>query len=412
MKRRKQRKKPNLPSAELLVELSARIGRLESALDLASNHGDEFKCVEIENTLDKAEEILYDALEALLECGSDGILDSAISRLYAEGKVEAADELTLTIETACTWASAWPDTVYLLPVMLPVEKVGCFSDEIRERLAASWNAQPAMPCSNVCFSEIILTPQEVYAMTYSEIYWFHLAGGPNADDGDATGDQDVPPGGPGAELVGLRFMVIQGDRNENWTVPSGRDADEESDDDAPDDAASANERLLQAWGMEMNDVVSTAFDGPVIFGFPSDFFDARTSGMVLNMTFAARVSLTHQLESRGLFGTETRIFTSMHGDPRIGEEGIVEQIRISLVDNQGNLVAAHIVELNDWFTSDGASDLVVGLLPDFGQGVLHAVDALNDLSEDGDSEPRFYTEAGWVRLSELAPGYPTPNVVH
>lgn len=415
-------KKPKQPRANVatLVDLSTRLFRLDAAIDKAIATHDDEAATRAFDSHSKVDEALDVAITQLLVDKKDDILDMAVDTLYGQNKVDQAESLHASITMGCSRQYTTEDEaaglvcheLLIVPVLVSVQQgvEACLNQTTVASLVtlAQTYFEDNTPTISGTTTQVTIDPRlwhpnEVYPLTFSDVYRLNLAPSPETLSLRGAAPSN-PPTATASAVIGLRFLAM-------WLrTPLGLDLDNDEQDDDVDMGETIN-GLDAHWLTSAAQQLALCFGEPAQVGLPNNVLDARDAGMELNHIFDAHLNISTQLKMHGLSGTPLDFYVSLHGDPALGSDGgLVEQVRISLLDAHGRLAAGHVLELNEWFGSDEASDMALSLLTAYGKNTMHSVEDLHELSDDED-DPRFYTEHGWVTMMEADPHGGTGGVM-
>ncbi|MFT4099616.1 MAG: hypothetical protein QM674_01000 [Burkholderiaceae bacterium] len=220
----------------------------------------------------------------------------------------------------------------------------------------------------------------------------------DADDADEDDEDDDPPIEHWDETpMALRYIVIH-----VATPPEWLDDDEAmpADDLRPylPNFADLPKNHLD-WSADARRALSRITRGHINVGFPDDLRAVRVSGRYFAQFWVARYDLHRQLEAIGAEDDVARIACSLHrrgggapAKPRLS-------MRISLLDDDGDLLAGHETELDGVFTLEAAQPLIGDLALALSIDEQTTVPGLHELPDDAPGRPLFHTASGWRSAS-------------
>lgn len=155
---------------------------------------------------------------------------------------------------------------------------------------------------------------------------------------------------------------------------------------------------------------------------PSDFYTARRKALGFRAHYEAFDLITLQLDlgCSQFTSRELHLACSMHGVPdAVGsEEGIVDELRVSILSPSGDLLAWHAISLQDrTLDPKTAVEIAVGLAGHFADGKVKLIDGLHDTRGESGTGPLYfagpqYLSGGQRPAEGTAPGTPPRAQLH
>lgn len=369
------------------------LGQLETReLELAEK-GQEMSTEQCE-ALDAAAQDFEAAISLCLETQRSSVLEDALETLYLRQFFDSADILHAEIRAQAD--SVWdPEegTLYqamLLPVVMSqdfaTENVPPdFCHSLAQQIATAYKGR----FLKVVVSGVLRSPHEIYNLKFHEIQALHTSP-PHAirrlltDNLTLTSAKESCPT--------LRFILVQ-----TSTAPS--------DDVLAVLGESLSPQETQSLTTSLAKSLATVFGAPLAVGHLARIWGARSDGMLSYVHSHSRESVLRQVNASGQ--APASMIMTLHCDVEadIETEGVanlgqeeVTQVRVSVLDAEGKLIAGHIFELNAWLSLEQAKEVVFWL------GSLLGLTALNQLATTLEREPKghapyFLTGKDWVRPS-------------
>jgi hypothetical protein len=151
---------------------------------------------------------------------------------------------------------------------------------------------------------------------------------------------------------------------------------------------------------ELAHQLAVLFGSPMVCGSLNNIYEARKEGMLIYSHKVAHTSINRQLTKKGV-RPQRLILTCHSRDPDV-PEAVVDQLRVALVDERGQLLAGHVLECSDWLGAAESMDLVALI------GEWAHLDSINQVREvfaldENELEPYFCTGNMWEKLANGAP---------
>lgn len=205
----------------------------------------------------------------------------------------------------------------------------------------------------------------------------------------------------GDELA-LRFLAIH-----VTTEPERLDEDDDADREGgggtipADDLRPYHPNFVDApaslltWSATCRKALSRLTRGHLNVGFPDDALAASGSGRYFMQFWLARYGLAAQLQAIGALEDVAELTVSAHAG---ADATAPTELRISLLDDDGDLLAGWRIELGDGFEFSTAQPIAADLAKAFGADEITLVPGLSRPPEDASDIPLFHTRSGWRPL--------------
>lgn len=148
-------------------------------------------------------------------------------------------------------------------------------------------------------------------------------------------------------------------------------------------------------------ILGETLNGPTAVQAPADPIDARAQGWGLLEYEAAKEGLASQLAmatagpAHGATGAPIAVSMaySVHGEslpPELGTDWVPRELRLSLLNRDGALIARHAVHLTTWYRVDAAIALAQELAEELGIGHMDGIMERQELADDQPGEPLYF----------------------
>ncbi len=301
--------------------------------------------------------------------------------------------------------------LFAVPVMLPRGFASTpLSGTIRETLAKAWlrlndGRDHDEDEVRVTVMRTLFRPGRIERLDEVDVFsWVRARAAGQSDDGDGNGasadddgDRDEA-GDPEIEHwdetpMALRYIVIHVATPPEWLDDDEAMAADDLRPYLPNFADLPKNHL--DWSADARKALSSITRGHINVGFPDDLRAARVSGRYFSQFWVIRYALHRQLEAVGAEDDVARIACSLHRRSGPAKAKPSLSMRISLLDDDGDLLAGHETFLDDVFTLEAAQPLIGDLALALSIDEQTTVPGLHELPDDAPGRPLFHTESGW-----------------
>lgn len=376
---------------------------------------------------------LHDQVMQMVEAGQDEVINLALALL---GGTEAPDIQPLMLlsdvldDVTLDHRSMDDDPLALLlvPMML-----ACPADERRlvipaDAISELYGAWSGIFDEQLYFVDPVLwRPAQAYEARYREVARLQ----PVEDNDDLAADEaDFADG----ERLGLRFLAVWVAADDDsvlddmiGTRPSGEAGVDQAPPDWLESAGNVEEGADPDSPLGNAVTVTEALfedltGQPAYALAPADFYTARREALGFRAHYEAFDLITRQLElgQPRFTAREMHLACSMHGIPaKAGsDDGIVDELRISVLSPFGALLAQHAISLRDrTLAPEAAVKLAVALADHLAQGKVRLIDGLHDTRGEAETGPLYfagpqYLSGGHLPLEAPAPSVPVRTQLH
>lgn len=380
-----------------LEKLALNYHRLVLASEQFSDDDFSKKAVAAFEAMCKAERKLNDTIESMLEAGEAKIIESAIDSLLLGNTPEHGKMLKEIAEAASqSHLVEGKDGVtrlcsmILAPVVLNARSNSLFvlsGDVCAQLQALATDCLCAdHPGDSVTVDPQLLSPAEVFPMSIEEAFnanatpdaVFLAARGANPTPGACSGDSYT------SSIYFLRLWVEFTSQDDGTFLPrisEGQDPDE-------------TEVEAALWMDKSSDVLSAYFDSILMVDIPDTLTSSRTRGAILLESTDAKLSIGKQIKMTHLSTDDMVLFVSAHG-----HNDHVNHLRISLVNDEGDLVAGHVFNHSHQIEAEEIMDVISDISECFECKMLLLLPDVEDI-DNGAPSDFFYTPTGWKRLQQ------------
>ncbi|MFT3803709.1 MAG: hypothetical protein QM766_21165 [Burkholderiaceae bacterium] len=386
----------------------------------------------------QARHALGDALRRFLRDGDR----EALCRLRERMREDAASARALDQALGDDLAQFVDDRqvrheLFAVPVMLPRGFASTpLSDAIREALAQAWlrlndGRDHDEDEVRITVMKTLYVPGRIERLDDVEVFaWIDACAtadeeGSEDDDGDGDGDAGSGRAGGGSSSSGssdgggrgsgdgeaddpqiehwdetpmaLRYIVIHVATPPEWLDDDDAMAADDLRPYLPNFADLPKNHL--DWSADARRALSRITRGHINVGFPDDLRAVRVSGRYFAQFWVARYDLHRQLEAIGGEEDVARIACSLHRRSGAAPARPQLSMRISLLDDDGDLLAGHETSLDDVFTLEAAQPLIGDLALALSIDEQTTVPGLHELPDDVPGHPLFHTASGWRSAS-------------
>jgi hypothetical protein len=312
---------------------------------------------------------------------------------------------------------------YYFPVILPAtDETHVLTERTGKILEEAWLEFGADRMETVVVTPRLYRLDEFFGMTYAgaiaSLYADHAAVDRVWAD-SIVPLASIPDEGADSLMYVIQFQTttdVDSLESSLHAVAADLANDEDEDEDEDEEGGEEPSGMTRVNFMNHMKTVIMAVLGqeygvPVLAAQSGNFVEALAGATFMNEMMSVNTDLTKQLTEKGLLDKEVSFHATLHGhaspDPTRGH---VEQVRISLTDSEGDIVATHIVDVTDFSEPSEANEMVQALSLRF-KDKPHFHPRIQHICEDVDA-PRFYTGSDWVVPSELLMSRPRPRTLH
>lgn len=339
--------------------------------------------------LDEAFDTFEDALDNLLASKESLVLADALNTLVSKGRIEEARFLESAIhQNIASFTNEQGELfqAFLLPLVAPTEYAReNIPPELCQRIGALVNKAFGERFQRVTVSGVLRNPHEIYNLKFHEIFELNTAL-PNSMRRLLTEnltDTDELLWKPTIRFILVQTVTAPVVEDGSWVVGSGR----------------LGKETMHTLTKDIGTELSVIFGAPLGLGYLSSVNVARMDGMAMYAHNLAKLSIERQLAT--LPDKPTSMMVTLHTlddldeiDPDLAE---ITQVRIALLGASGELVAGHILEVNDSLPPSTAQDLTELIAKWSGLRSMSKAKTPVEILEKGE-EPFFCKGMQWDRL--------------
>lgn len=360
-----------------------------------------------ESALMAATDHLEGLLKLCLRTQQSELLTDALEVLHDTGQVTACEFLEGAVElAACSARDEDGRLLEMVLVPVVVSKEACHlhltTQQCRDIAQAYRNHDPARVYSEVRVGRRLHDPAEIYSLSYHEV--FALNGADSLDlrhiVSRSTQEFNHPLWHPE-----LRFLAIHLESEPQALAQwlSGASAEQAAPEDwgsledprEMDDAQEGVRVALRELATDIGHILAVAYGTPLLCGVPDNLYAARQEGMLMYAHKVARLSIERQLEEQS--NEPARMLVTFHAHEVNGDDSDVSQARVAVLDENGVLIAGHVIESNDWLPAKGVSELLRVICESLGLVTINQANQIIEILDEA-IEPFFCTGEDWAQL--------------